>query len=90
VLRPRFTGAFKKDRKRASRRGKDLDKIDALMRRLAGEEQLEPRHRDHKLSGPWQDFRECHVEPDWLLIYAIAGDEITFVRTGTHSDLFDE
>ena len=60
------------------------------MRRLAHQEQLEPRCRDHKLSGEWQDFRECHVEPDWLLIYSIAGDEITFVRTGTHSYLFDE
>jgi mRNA interferase YafQ len=60
------------------------------MRRLANEEQLEPQFRDHKLSGEWQGFRECHVEPDWLLIYRIEGDEITFVRTGTHADLFDE
>jgi mRNA interferase YafQ len=90
MLRPRFTGAFKRDRKRAGRRGKDLDKLDMLMRRLASEEQLEVRHRDHKLTGPWQDFRECHIEPDWLLVYGIANDEITFVRTGTHSDLFDE
>ena len=90
MLRPRFTGAFKKDRKRAGRRGKDLYKLDALMRRLANEEQLEARYRDHKLTGPWQDFRECHVDPNWLLIYRVVGDEITFVRTGTHSDLFDE
>jgi mRNA interferase YafQ len=80
----------KKDWKRATRRGKDLDTLDTLMRRLANEEQLEPRFRDHKLSGDWQGFRECHVEPDWLLIYRIEGDEITFVRTGTHADLFDE
>ena len=60
------------------------------MRRLANEEQLEARYRDHKLTGPWQDFRECHVDPNWLLIYRVVGDEITFVRTGTHSDLFDE
>ncbi len=90
MLRPRFTGAFKKDRKRAGRRGKDLDKLDTVMRHLASEEQLEPRFRDHKLSGEWKDFQECHIEPDWLLIYLIAGDEITFVRSGTHSDLFDE
>ncbi|HEY6157251.1 MAG TPA: type II toxin-antitoxin system YafQ family toxin [Gemmatimonadales bacterium] len=90
MLRPRATSAFKKDWKRAARRGKDLDTLDALMRRLANEEQLEPRFRDHKLSGEWQGFRECHVEPDWLLIYRIEGDEITFVRTGTHADLFDE
>lgn len=90
MLHPRFTGAFKKDRKRAGRRGKDLDKLDTVMRRLANEEPLEPRLRDHKLSGAWKDFRECHIEPDWLLIYLVAGDKITFVRCGTHSDLFDE
>ncbi len=90
MLRPRSTGAFRKDRKRADRRGKDLKKLDTVMRRLANAEHLEARHRDHKLTGPWQDFRECHIEPDWLLIYRLATDEITFVRTGTHSDLFDE
>ena len=58
------------------------------MARLANEEQLEPRFRDHPLSGEWKDFRECHIGPDWLLIYLIASDEITFVRTGTHPDLF--
>lgn len=90
MLRPRFTTVFKKDRKRADRRGKNLDKLDALMRRLANKDPLELRDRDHKLAGEWQECRECHVEPDWLLIYLIAGDEITFVRTGTHADLFDE
>jgi len=60
------------------------------MRHLANEEPLEPRFRDHKLSGDRKNFRECHIEPDWLLIFLIVGDEITFVRTGTHSDLFGE
>jgi mRNA interferase YafQ len=90
MLRPRFTTAFKRDRKRTDRRGKDLDKLDALMQRLANEEQLEPRFRDHKLAGEWQDCRECHIEPDWLLIYLVSAGDITFVRTGTHADLFDE
>lgn len=90
MLRPRFTGAFKKDRRRAERRGKNLEKLDGLMRRLANEERLEPRFHDHKLSGESSDCRECHMEPDWLLIYLIAGGGITFIRTGTHSDLFDE
>ena len=76
--------------KRADRRGKDLSKLDTLMRRLANEEQLEPRFHDHKLGGEWKDFRECHIEPDWLLIYLVVADEITFARSGTHSDLFDE
>ena len=56
MLRPRFTRAFKQDRKRAGRRGKDLDKLDKLLRRLANEEQLETRFRDHKLGGEWKDF----------------------------------
>ena len=90
MLHPRFTGAFKRDRKRAGRRGKTLEKLDDLIRRLAREEKLEAHFRDHKLGGEWNDFRECHLEPDWLLIYRTQGDEITFVRTGTHSDLFDE
>jgi mRNA interferase YafQ len=90
MLRPRATSAFKKDWKRADRRGKDLETLDSVMRRLATEQQLEPRFRDHKLTGDWQGFRECHIESDWLLIYRVEGDEITFVRTGTHADLFDE
>ena len=90
MLHPRFTGAFKRDRERAGRRGKTLEKLDDLIRRLAREEKLEAHFRDHKLGGEWNDFRECHLEPDWLLIYRTQGDEITFVRTGTHSDLFDE
>jgi mRNA interferase YafQ len=90
MLRPRFTSAFKKDRKRADRRGKDVERLNAVMRRLTNEEQLEPRYRDHKLVGEWQDCRECHIDPDWLLVYLVSGDTITFVRTGTHSDLFDE
>jgi mRNA interferase YafQ len=90
MLRLGFTGIFKRDRKRAGRRGKPLDKLDDLMRRLANEEKLEARFRDHKLSGEWEDFRECHIEPDWVLIYRTEANEITFVRTGTHSDMFDE
>ena len=90
MLRPRFTRAFKRDRKRAGRRGADLDQLDAIMHHLANEKSLEPRFRDHRLRGEWKDFRECHVAPDWLLIYRIEGDEITFVRTGPHSDLFNE
>jgi mRNA interferase YafQ len=67
MLRLRFTGAFKRDRKRAGRRGKTLDKLDDLMRRLASEEKLEARFGDHKLGGEWKDFRECHLEPDWRI-----------------------
>lgn len=90
MLRPRFTGVFKRDRRRAAKRGKDIPKLDAVMRRLAAEEPLEDRHRDHVLVGEWRDHRECHIEPNWLLIYLVQGDELTFVRTGTHADLFGD
>ncbi|MFN2397366.1 MAG: type II toxin-antitoxin system YafQ family toxin [Gemmatimonadaceae bacterium] len=90
MLRPRVTGAFKKDRRRAERRSQDVHKLDVVMRRLANEDQLEPRFRDHKLGGDWKGFREWHVGPDRLLIYLVRAAEITFVRTGTHSDLFEE
>lgn len=88
MLEPIFTRAFRRDRKRAEKRGKDLGKLDSVARRLITGGPLDPRHRDHKLKGEWQDFRECHVEPDWLLIYRIEDGTITFVRTGTHADLF--
>ena len=90
MLRPQFTAAFKRDRKLAKRRGKDIAKLHVVMGRLANEERLEPTFRDHKLSGEWHDCRACHIEADWLLIYRVADDVITFVRTGRHADLFDE
>ncbi len=88
-LRVAATGNFKRDRKRASKRGKDLTKLDTIMRRLAAQDVLDAKHRDHKLVGDYRDHRECHIEPDWLLIYRVSDAEIVFVRTGTHSDLFE-
>lgn len=61
-----------------------------LMTKLANEELLDSRHKDHKLTGDYKNHRECHIEPDWLLIYRTTSREIHFVRTGTHSDLFKE
>ncbi|HJX16181.1 MAG TPA: type II toxin-antitoxin system YafQ family toxin [Candidatus Deferrimicrobiaceae bacterium] len=81
-------GRFKGDYKRMKRRGKDMSKILRLMTMLADEEPLEPKHRDHPLVGPYVGRRECHVEPDWLLIYKFEPGVIIFERTGTHSDLF--
>lgn len=60
------------------------------MGRLIYGERLAERHRDHPLRGEWEGHRECHLEPDWLLIYRVEGGVITFERTGTHADLFDE
>jgi mRNA interferase YafQ len=65
-----------------------VEKLEAVMAKLVAEENLDVKHRDHKLVGSFKDRRECHIEPDWLLIYKIEGDKIIFERTGSHSDLF--
>jgi mRNA interferase YafQ len=79
---------FKRDVKLAERRGKDIAKLKELVRLLAEGNPLPPRYKDHPLSGEWKYFRDCHIEPDWLLLYKINGNELYLVRTGTHADLF--
>ena len=74
--------------KLARKRSKDLAKLRELILLLIEGNPLPARYQDHLLSGEWKHFRECHIEPDWLLIYKIDGDQVHFVRTGTHSDLF--
>ena len=88
MLRAIATSQFRKDYKRAIKRGKDIAKLDDISRKLATGEPLDIRHRDHALVGNWASFRECHIEPDWLLIYRIESDVLvlTLVRTGTHGD----
>lgn len=83
-----YSSQFKKDMKLAKKRGKDLIKIKKLMSLILMEESLSPRHRDHWLEGSYVGRRECHVEPDWLLVYKPMPGKIIFERTGTHSDLF--
>ena len=87
-----FTSQFKKDYKRAKRRGLNMAELQVVLDKLCSEEQLEERYRDHALVGRYAGFRECHIRPDWLLIYAVDGGQLilTASRTGTHSDLFDE
>jgi mRNA interferase YafQ len=89
MLAASFTTQFKRDLKRAKRRGKDTDKIKAVMSKLIDEVALEEKYRDHTLIGNYIGRRECHIEPDWLLIYKLQDDEIIFERTGTHADLFE-
>ncbi len=81
-------GSFRRDVKLAQKRGKDLGKLRALVVLLAEEQPLPPRCRDHALTGEWDGFRDCHIEPDWILIYRVDGSDLYLVRTGTHSDLF--
>lgn len=89
MRRPSFTKRFQQDLKRMRKRGKDAEKFKEVAQLLVEEEQLPQRHRDHKLLGPFKGRRECHLEPDWLLIYKTSEDEVIFERTGTHSDLFE-
>ena len=81
------TKRFERDLGRAKRRGKDLDRLWAVVDLLLQERRLQPRTRPHRLTGPWSGAWECHIEADWLLIWRW-NETLTLVRTGTHSDLF--
>ena len=76
--------------KRAGKRGKDLAKLRELLNLLLAGHALPASYKDHPLKGDWKGFRDAHIEPDWLLIYRIAGEELQLARTGSHSDLFNE
>ena len=82
------TTQFGRDVKKMRKRGKDLAKLEAVVRQLAAGTPLDPKHRDHPLVGEWKPSRDCHVEPDWILIYTADDDALRLERTGTHSDLF--
>ncbi|MEM7495479.1 MAG: type II toxin-antitoxin system YafQ family toxin [Myxococcota bacterium] len=84
------TAEFKRSVKRMRRRGKTLDKLEVLLRLLAQGKPLPVRYRDHKLAGNYADCRECHIEPDWILIYQFdsEGNCVMLIDTGTHADLF--
>lgn len=86
------TGAFRKDYKRIKKRGYDISLLENVIDTLLAEKPLEDRFRDHALTGNYIGFRECHVLPDWLLIYAIDKGQLvlTASRTGTHADLFEK
>jgi len=82
------TGQFSRDVKRMQKRGKELDKLREIVRLLAEGTPLPASYRDHPLIGPWRPSRDCHIEPDWILIYTTDKDSLRLERTGTHSDLF--
>lgn len=79
---------MKKDVKRLARGGKDLEKLFKAIEMLAQGKTLPPDYRDHPLAGNFKGKRDCHIEPDWILIYAIEEDELILYRTGSHSELF--
>ena len=84
----RRTSQFKRDVKRMKKRGRDLGKLKEVLEKIIGGQQLEAQYRDHVLVGQHKGTRECHIEPDWLLLYELAQSEVVLIRTGTHADLF--
>ena len=86
----KFTNQFKKDLKLVKKQHRDLDKLFNVVEKLASGETLKDNYRDHSLSGKYKGVRECHVEPDWLLVYEIKENVLVLMlyRTGTHSELF--
>ena len=90
MLHIKFTNKMKRDAKRMRKRGKDMNKLTATLNLLSSQKPMPDRYFDHQLTGNLKDFRECHIEPDWLLVYQIFEDTLilTASGTGTHSDLF--
>lgn len=88
MLKPEYTTKFKKDLKTVEKRNLDIELLKDIIKRLCLEEPLPAKNKDHNLSGDWSGCRECHITPDWLLIYQIGNGIIVFERTGSHSDLF--
>ncbi|OGV68302.1 MAG: mRNA interferase YafQ [Lentisphaerae bacterium RIFOXYC12_FULL_60_16] len=82
------TAQFSRDVKRMRKRGKDLSKLREVARLLADGVALPAKHRDHPLFGQWAPSRDCHLEPDWILIYTADSETLRLERTGTHADLF--
>jgi mRNA interferase YafQ len=90
MLNPTLKGSFKNERKLMEKRRKDMDKLTEVMAMIINEQPLLPQHKNHPLHGDYQGWWECHIEPDWLLIYRIdkEGNEVIFDHTGSHSDLY--
>jgi len=89
MLRASFSNKFKKQYDLMKKRGLKIKLLDKIIFELIQGNKLPTKNRDHSLSGDYIGFRECHIQPDWLLIYYIEADVITFDATGSHSDLFD-
>ena len=85
----KVTKTFKKDTKKLQKSGKNLKKLEEAMKLLVADQELPKQYRNHKLKGNFKDREECHIEPDWLLIYMQIDDIIIFERTGSHSELFE-
>jgi mRNA interferase YafQ len=87
-LELRTTTAFERDLRRVNKQGKDLDKLETIVNTLQDRGELPARCRPHSLRGIWAGHRDCHVEPDWLLLYRVTNEALILVRTGSHAELF--
>jgi mRNA interferase YafQ len=83
-----YTTQFKKDYKRMQKQDKNLDKLKEIIEKLSANISLDPKHHDHSLAGEWSGHGDCHIEPDWILIYRKTADSLYLERMGSHSDLF--
>lgn len=92
MLELRQTSNFKKDLRRMIKRGANMELLDEVIQILLKREKLPEKYHDHPLTGNWHGYRDCHIEPDWVLIYRIDDDALILLatRTGTHSDLFNK
>lgn len=88
MLDLKFGSQFKRDRRLCIKRGYNMDVLADVVDTLRIPAALPPKNRSHSLTGNWTGYQECHVAPDWLLIYRVEGNELRLVRTGTHADLF--
>ena len=79
---------FKRDVKRINKQGLDLSKLEDVVKTLVEQERLDEKYRDHPLTGNWKGYRDCHIQPDWLLLYRVVDEELQLVRTGSHAELF--
>ncbi len=88
IAEPTLYDSIQKSYKRIKKQNKDLDKLRAVIEKLVARQLLESKYKDHQLSGNWKGHRDCHIEPDWILIYRITVDDLYLERTGSHSELF--
>jgi len=89
ILELRTTTAFERDLRRVKKQRKDLGKLEAVVNLLQEQEPLPPRCRPHPLRGNWSGHWDCHIEPDWLLLYQVTEQVLILVRTGSHAELFE-
>ena len=88
MLDLKFGSQFKRDRRLCVKRGYDMSLLSAVVDTLRIPAALPPKNREHALAGNWSGYQECHISPDWLLIYRVEGNELRLARTGTHADFF--